>query len=280
MTQTPPAPVQSHPGAPTPPADQQPAGPKPKRSLPAMLLLFVGVPLLLLLIGAVVVVATWASPVSLRYTATGGSTVAVDVPNARLDFTPSADGDVHVVVTGWRTGPEPALSVTTSADVTTIEGGCPASWFSRCTLQIAVSVPAAADLEVDGSNGAISVAGLDGAVALGTDNGALSVDDVGGPLDLRTTNGEIRVTDGRSDTVQAGTTNGRIELEFSEAPTTVEAATTNGAVAVRVPDGSYFLDAQTTNGPIDTDRLPSDRFADRTITVQTTNGGVTIEPTP
>jgi DUF4097 and DUF4098 domain-containing protein YvlB len=123
------------------------------------------------------------------------------------------------------------------------------------------------------------VTGLEGDIALGTTNGALDLRQVSGALDLLTTNGAISVVDCSSGQVGVQTTNGAIDLRFSQAPTTVEATSTNGGVSVRVPDQvSYFIDAHTTNGPVNTEALSSDRFADRTITVSTTNGGILVEP--
>jgi hypothetical protein len=201
------------------------------------------------------------------------------VPNAEFDFTPSTDGDVHVEVTGWSSGPAPRLTVATSGDTTRIDGGCSTGWFTRCDLDIRVQLPGTASLDVESTNGRIAVTGLDGAVTLRTTNGELDLREVSGALDLRTSNGAIRVADSTSDDVSVSTTNGGIELGFSESPTTVVATSTNGGVTVRVPDQvTYFIDADTTNGGINTDALPSDRFADRTITVKTTNGGILVEP--
>ncbi len=105
------------------------------------------------------------------------------------------------------------------------------------------------------------------------------MEDVTGPLTLVTTNGAIELTDASSARVTARTTNGSIDLEFSDAPSVVEAESTNGAVAIRVPDDGedYFVEARTTNGSIDDEELRSDRTAERTITARTTNGGITLE---
>jgi hypothetical protein len=276
MTAIPPADVRSDPVPP-------PAGPpdrdlgRPSRT--TRTLVVGAVVLFLIAAGTAVALTTWATPISKSYTATGGSQVTVNVQNAGFEFTPSSDGDVHVELTGWSSGPAPELAVTTSGDTTTIAGGCTGTWFSRCSIDVTVALPASASLSVASTNGRISAADLEGPVTLNTTNGELVLRGLNGELDLRTSNGAIRVDDCASGSVVATTTNGAIELGFREAPDTVEATSNNGGVTVRVPsDESYFVDARTTNGGVNTDAIPSDRFADRTITVSTTNGGITVEP--
>lgn len=66
-----------------------------------------------------------------------------------------------------------------------------------------------------------------------------------GQLDLVNVNGHIRVQDAASDTVNAETVNGAVELDFTAAPSAVTAASTNGAITVRIPDdgSSYAVSA-------------------------------------
>jgi hypothetical protein len=280
MTRTPPPPpLAADPATPAPAIPPTPDRDPVASSRGARLAIFLGLALVLAAAAIVAVLVTWASPVSQRYSAAGGTSVAVNVPNARLDFVPSTDGAVRVQLTGFSSGPAPDLRVATAGDTTTIEGGCSGAWFTRCELDIRVEIPAAAAIQVLSTNGRVTLSGLDGDIAVETSNGAVELREVSGTLDLRTSNAAITVTDCTSDDVGATTTNGAIGLDFSEAPTTVHATSTNGAITVRAPDEvPYFIDASTTNGGVDTDALPSDRFADRTITISTTNGGILVEP--
>jgi hypothetical protein len=251
----------------------------PARSPRTRVGLFVGLPLLLVAVAVPLAVASRGAPVDQSYSAPGGDRVMVVIPNSQLDLVPSTDGDVHVEVSGWSSGPEPEFTVDTAADTTTIDGGCSGVWFARCDLDVRVALPTSATLDVTGTNGRITVSELDGDISLENTNGGLQVREVSGTLHLRTTNGAISVADCESDDVGATTTNGAIDLDFSDAPSTVRATSTNGGVTVRVPGQvPYFIDATTTNGGINTDALPSDRFADRTITVSTSNGAILVEP--
>ncbi|HYI33244.1 MAG TPA: DUF4097 family beta strand repeat-containing protein [Glaciibacter sp.] len=252
-------------------------------STAAKVVLFVVLPLLVLVLIAVTTVVAASvlrgNPVNERFDLEAGSRVEVTVPNASMEFGPSEDDLVHVIVTGSYFGPEPTIDALTSGDVTTVRGSCREEWFNRCSLRITVALPESLPLSADGRNGRISAVGLTGALELETTNGGIDARTVRGDLDLRTTNGGIRVEDSRSADVTASTTNGNVDLYFTQAPQTVDAESTNGPVTVRVPDDGeeYFVAADTTNGTVDTDTVPSDRRAEREITAETTNGNVTVE---
>ena len=282
MTTNPPPPGTLGPSSPPPPSPQgQVTSRNPGLSPLAKVLLFVGLPLLIILIGIGVTLVFWVTPVSFRHTASSSPTVAVTAPNAGIRVIPSTDDQVHVEATGWYSGPKPTLTVDTNGGTTTIQGRCSSAWFSRCALEITVSAPATVDLTVTSTNGAIGVSDLTGSVRVETTNGRIDTRNLIGTLDLNTTNGAIRVAACESDDVIAQTTNGAVDLDFTQAPSTVEARSTNGSITIRVPDDvTYFVEAHTVNGHVDTNDIGSDRTAERTITAETVNGGVTVKPEP
>ena len=271
---------------PTPPAPPSSSAHEPRAlSLTAKLLLFVALPLLLIIVIVVALVIVFGSfrgaSISENADVVAGTSVSVDVPNATVTFTPSSDNQVHVSMTGTYSGSKPTLTATTSGRQTQITGGCPNGWFfSRCDVTLAIAIPAALDLDFEGTNGRITATGLTGELDLSTTNGSIQTTGTRGDLSLHTSNGSIRAGDIGSADVEATTTNGAIELDFARPPADVEARTTNGAVTVRVPvDGvTYAIDAATVNGNVNTDTVPSDTASRRTITLETTNGAVTVEP--
>lgn len=282
MTANPPPPGAFGPSSPAPPPPQgQDRSRNPGLSPVAKVLLFVGLPLLIILVGVGVTLVFWVTPVSFRHTVAGSPTVAVTAPNAGIRVIPSTDDQVHAEATGWYSGPKPTLTVDTNGGTTTIQGRCSGGWFSRCSLEITISAPPTADLTVASTNGAIGVSDLTGSVRVETTNGRIDTRNLIGRLDLHTTNGAIRVADCESDDVIARTTNGAVDLDFTQAPSSVEARSTNGSITVRVPDDvTYFVEAHTVNGHVDTNEIGSDRMAERTITAETVNGGVTVRPGP
>ncbi|MET1051902.1 MAG: DUF4097 family beta strand repeat-containing protein [Mycetocola sp.] len=272
-------------GGPQPPSPYPPTPPERKRSAGAAVLLFVGIPLVIL---ALIIGGSVAAVNVLRGTsvnenaqADAGSLVTIDMPNAAIVVSPGSGDQVTVTMRGSYTGTPPRLDVTASGDETEVSGGCPDGWFfvNRCQVRVEVALPADVDVTVRGQNGAIIADELRGDLDLATTNGAIEVEESSGALVLHTTNGRVELDDSRSAEVQAQTTNGTVELSFAAAPEEVTATSTNGQIRIEVPDDGteYFVDANTTNGNVDTEDVPGDRRANRTITANTTNGAVTIE---
>jgi hypothetical protein len=266
---------------------QYPPPPPPRRGMSTGLaiLLFVGIPLIviaLIIAGSVTAVNAFrGTPVSDAVDADAGSSVLVDAPNASIHLTVSDDNEIHATLRGSYSNTKPTLEVTTSGRETEIRGGCPSGWFlfNHCRARIEVSLPADLDVTVAGKNGAITSDGLTGDLDLSTTNGGIEVDGSTGALVLLSTNGKIAVEDSTSTEAQAQTTNGAVHMMFTEAPDDVTANSTNGEIRIQVPDDGteYYIQANTTNGRVDTANVPGDRRADQTITAETTNGGVTVE---
>lgn len=264
--------------APQPPQQS----PGQRRPLSPLVIALIVVAVVMISVGIGLAAATVLRPatVDLQYSVSAGSSVQVKVPDAPMRFHASPDGRVHVAVSGWRSGPEPFFTVQTSADATRIEGGCSTLWFTRCSIALDVSLPTTADLAVTGTNGDVTANGLDGRLTIATTNGAVTLSNVSGVLDLRTVNGAVRVQDASSSGVKAATTNGAVNLRFLEAPESVVGRTINGSVTVQVPDTeAYRIVAHTVNGQVDTGEVASSPDATRTITVDTVNGAVTVQPT-
>ena len=281
MTETPlPPHPQPEPRSPAPP----PAGTRMSRGSRTALIVTLSVIAVAIVVG-LVTIGTVLRGGSLGgsyaddVTVDAGTRVLATVPNASLDLRPSPDDQVYVEARGTYFGAEPTLRAATSGGVTTISGGCPSQWFGFCSVELTVRLPAAVPLTVVAQNGRLTATGLTGTLDLETTNGAIRIAGSRGDLALRTTNGAIDVRDSSSRRATATTTNGGVELDFLDPPTSVEARSTNGAITVRLPaDGvTYRVDARTTNGEIDSGSVPTDPSSRRSITAATTNGKVTVE---
>ena len=170
-----------------------------------------------------------------------------------------------------------------------------------------VTVPVLADVEVDTSNGAITIRGIEGQFELDTSNGAIDlidlvgvvnadtsngridVDNVSGVLNLETSNGAIDIDDVEA-AVDARTSNGKIYFSGVLMGDSHRMRTSNGAITVRVPvEASITFDASTSIGSISTsltlvgDTEGRDWNADlnppatQTLELRTSNGSIRIE---
>jgi len=133
-------------------------------------------------------------------------------------------------------------------------------------------------VDLDTSNGAVSITGAEGTVRVRTSNGAISVYDSTADVDVRTSNGRIDLDGVTAGTVDAATSNGRIRLGFSNAPDRIAATSSNGRVAILLPAHAppYSVSATTSLGSVDT-TIRTDPGADRTINAATSNGRITID---
>lgn len=209
--------------------------------------------------------------------AAAAGSVVLDLPNATIVVTGGAGDDVTAALDGGFVVGEPYISAETSGDRTIVTGGCPTIPFTICWATVTVSVPRNVDLEIQGTNGAVTVTAVGGSIGIRTTNGEVVVADPGGTLRLGTTNGGIRVTGATSASTDASTTNGSIQLEYSEPVSDVTAGSTNGSVTVVVPSGTdYAVAMQTTNGDTELVGILNDPQAERRIIAHTTNGDVRV----
>ena len=179
----------------------------------------------------------------------------------------------------------------------------------RTHASIFVTTPRKTDVELSTSNGRIDLQGTEGIGKLHTSNGRFNIDNFNGDLDASTSNSRIEVknTEG-SGTLN--TSNGRISMENTRG--NYDAKTSNGSISfrgqlaagshnqLRTSNGSVrvelegepnvSIDARTTNGQIHCDLpITTESESERRhligkigdggaeLTVQTTNGSVTIE---
>lgn len=108
----------------------------------------------------------------------------------------------------------------------------------RSIIYFLVFAPRGAQLDLDASNGPISIDGVDGAITAHALNGPIAVKASSGTLDINTQNGPI---------------------SFAGDSGNVKLRATNGPISVKLSGGSWgagSLDASTENGPLSL-RLPS-----------------------
>lgn len=255
----------------------------PRRGTASAVAVTVGVTLLVLLVlavvgvGLVAVLGVGRTTVERDASATSADRVVIEVPSGAIDVRVGAADEVRAELTGSYWIGAPTLAVETAGGVTTVTGGCPTGFPSVCSASLTIEVPAASDLEVHGTNGAVTVTGVDGDVSVATTNGRIEVDGATGRVDLATTNGEVTVRDARVERLEVRSVNGSLTIEVATAPERVIAQTTNGSIAVTVPAGdAYSIEIGTVNGSTDVIDLVDDPSAARTIDVSTVNGSIEV----
>ena len=94
---------------------------------------------------------------------------------------------------------------------------------------------------------------------------------------LRTSNGSIHIERAEAPTVDAETSNGRLELDLIEAPRSVRARSSNGSVTVLVADDGrpHATTVAAHNGSVD-NLIQTSPDAGRQIDARTANGNVSV----
>ncbi|GAA1807997.1 DUF4097 family beta strand repeat-containing protein [Agromyces neolithicus] len=154
---------------------------------------------------------------------------------------------------------------------TLVLGGCG----RNCSVRYVLEVPAGLDISGHTENGEVDLT-LVHDVDVETSNGRITLDGVTGTIRAATSNGRIEGSglDGDGGIV-VSTSNGAIDLRLDVAQD-VEARTSNGSIDLAVPDGSYRVSAETSNGRTNVD-VPNDSSGEFTLDLSTSNGSITVE---
>jgi len=104
------------------------------------------------------------------------------------------------------------------------------------SVQLVVTAPDGGSIDVQTSNGPVSVSGYSGTLNARASNGPISIEDVAGDVKARASNGPISVTGSRGE-FDIETANGPIQVRLSGQRWDghLEARAANGPLTVRVP---------------------------------------------
>jgi RNA polymerase sigma factor (sigma-70 family) len=188
-------------------------------------------------------------------------TMVVETFNGGIKVTTADDGKVEVQVVKRGSGPtkEDAQEAMKNVDVKmTQEGDTIRVTAKKIEEQkqehnrgsgatAELRVPAGAVLDLDASNGPITVVGGSGAVKAHTSNGPVKLEEHRGTAEVATSNGKVTAT-GVGGRVHLKTSNGSIEVRAEKAELT--ASTSNGTIHFQgtLADGKHVL--HTSNGSV------------------------------
>lgn len=160
-----------------------------------------------------------------------------------------------------------------------LRGGCPRIPTPWCDVDFTVTVPADRPIRVDASDGRVLVREISAPIDVDNDNGTIELDGVSGSVRATNDNGRIEGRRLTSESVTTTSSNGSIDLEFSEPPTVVSGDSRNGSIEVVVPDDEvlYRVELRARNGGTD-NAVRTDPASDRLIDLTTQNGSVTVRP--
>jgi hypothetical protein len=158
-----------------------------------------------------------------------------------------------------------------------LRGSCPVIGSMWCRVTYRIELPRDLVVEVDSDNGRVGVSNVDGALRIESDNGSIELSDVSGEITVDSDNGRISGRDLRSSVTNAGSSNGRIELSYTEPPDSVTASGDNGSIEVVVPEIESGYDVSTDSANGGDDILVNDNpESPHKIRLETDNGSITV----
>jgi DUF4097 and DUF4098 domain-containing protein YvlB len=205
--------------------------------------------------------------------------VKADDGSVRIETGAGSQIDARVTTKGWRIGPgEVTVTESQTGDRVDIEVRRPKvveSGMSNRSIEVVLSMPKEADLDVTTGDGSITVQPVAGKVNLSTGDGSISAEGLEGETRLHTGDGSIRASGlsgrlkadtgdgsmtvrGRFDVLDLRTGDGSIGAT-AEAGSKVDSAWSlrsgDGSITLRLPEGlGADLDVQTGDGSISIDK--------------------------
>ncbi len=289
------------------PATRQPAtGLLPRRGSPRMtpgrwVVLAIGVPIALVLIGAtgfsVVVALGQASfPVSYAVPVSHGQlTASVGAGNITVRPSQGTQGTTaHLTGTVQYSLIRPRVTYSTTATGTTVGLRCRIPT-GNCGLDATLLVPEAANvaLSSDGGDitvsslaasvnlssegGDIAVSGIGGLARVSTGGGDLTADDLAGIGQFSTSGGDINGGDLTAPSVNADSGGGDVTLVFAKPPANLDITSDGGDITVLLPHGSTGYNVTSSaDGGDDSVSVPVSPSSKHTINVDSGGGDISI----
>jgi len=215
---------------------------------------------LLLLFGAFAQADDWNK----RYDVSGTPELRLITSDANVRVTAGAGNKIeaHLMTTDYKIG-SGGISVYEHqmGNAVTIELHYPHmnfnfGWNNHHRVEIDVSVPANTKLEVQGSDGRVSITDVKGPIVARTSDGSLDIEGADGSLEARTSDGKMRVI-GRFDHLDLQSSDGGITataLPGSKVASSWSLHASDGRVELRIPeDLNANVSLHTSDGHIDID---------------------------
>lgn len=172
----------------------------------------------------------------------------------------------------------PKVTFSQRGSIVVVDSSC-ADDDPMCRVDLTLSIPTGAALEIRGEETSISATNLDGAAALETAVGDIALDDMAGALDVNIGAGELHGVNLTSAEVAVTLDAGDVALDFTDGAAAVSVTADLGSVSLVVPPIGYHVDASSGAGTVEIGVVESPA-ATRSLAVHTRSGDVSIQPRP
>ncbi len=203
--------------------------------------------------------------------------IKVTTANGSIDVGQQSRSDVELTAEIRATTPERLEQVTIQADrdeqgTLVVKTNWPDKRKSREGCSFTIALPDAQGVDLQSSNGSLTVTNLAGGMQLKTSNGSIKAESHRGKVVAETSNGSIKVRDASGD-VDLHSSNGKIEGTGIKG--SAKAKTSNGNIAIALaPESQGPINAKSSNGSLTL--TLNQRFTGE-LDLSTSNGSVKID---
>ena len=193
----------------------------------------------------------------------------------------------------WNGNAEPELGTTVEGSVLTLIASCPK--MIGCNVDYDLEVPRGVEVVLGLGSGDANISGVSGEVVGDVGSGDLVMRELAGPLSVVTGSGDVTldgllgdvdVETGSGDVFGVGLSGSLLAVEVGSGDVEIEAAaesvndvtvhTGSGDVVLTVASGVWDVSVDTGSGDVAQTGISSDKGADRSLTVNTGRGDVTL----
>jgi hypothetical protein len=228
-------------------------------------------------------------------------TVEVNTKNGAIETRAWDENSIQITFEKWATGDDVEeaedklddikVSVSRDSGVLDVDVRYPTFQNSNYGCNVVLDLPASIALDLDTSNGSITVLEIESDFVCSTTNGAITTLNTEGYAELKTSNGIITVN-GHHGELDGRTSNGVISADIvlpRQGQCTLR--TSNGPITLSIPESSSaIMEASTSNGQIQLHgldvnviKMGKNEFRGKIgsgqgdIDLQTSNGGISIK---
>jgi len=135
--------------------------------------------------------------------------------------------------------------------IVTITPSVPGSWKSGDAVSFDIVLPAVAMVNIETSNGSVTIDGTTSMSKIRTSNGRVRATDCSGGLDIDTSNGSVKVL-GQEGPLTVSSSNGKLTIGFADgASDPFDVHTSNGSIRIEVTSNwAGLISASTSNGRV------------------------------
>lgn len=201
--------------------------------------------------------------------------VFVDVGSGDVSVSLGEGPDVLVDYQLTYTGERPEVEFAVVDGLLTVDDHCRAL-ANRCGLDVTITLPASAHLDVDTGSGDVTVVGLSDGASLNTGSGRVDIQQFAGDLTVDTGSGQVSALGVDADQVDVNTGSGSVDLVLESRPSRVRVDTGSGSVSIELPAGDYAVSTDTGSGDVSLSGVTPDAGSSARIDVDTGSGDVEI----